>query len=286
LPFAPGSVSVTTLATGGSINPSAAGQWVYVKATAFGPLIASQGVAATGQESGWIGEFSVFVPFGTATNSVAVVWNNVPNVQSFNLYFGTTAGAENLAIKNIAPSGGWGGMLNPGTTGAVIQQLAAGTQANGLVVQTSGAPAGGTMVTPGDYWIKDGGRFGQLQRDYGWDLPKASIGWSSAHWDQQGLFLNPTGQGTKVIGPALQNIVAQYTAGYAQGSDELKAIKEVSISWAVSVFRLRAKLEFTMEKVHEHQAWFIADMPDFVRHVLNTYKRAGQWVHPRETVRA
>jgi len=272
LPFAPGAVALSTAATGGSL---AGGQYLYVKVTAYGPLVQNSGVLANSQESGWVSEYSVLVPAGTSTNAVTVTFNRVPNAQYYKVYVGTSPSQQNQYFQ-VAPTGSWGGPLSPGTESLTITAL------NGT---GSGAPASGALQTGGDYTWWNGGRDGILHRDYGWDAPKASIGWSTSWWDQQGLFPSSTGVGSKVKGPAQQNIVVQYTAGYAASDPRLTAIKHAAVMWAVAMFRRRTKIEVTQEKVHEHTATFMGAMPEEVRLVLNMYKRIGDWQHPRTTQR-
>lgn len=49
----------------------------------------------------------------------------------------------------------------------------------------------------------------------------------------------------------------------------------------MSRFRQRDKLEWTSEKTAQHQGFLVVDMPENVRQILNMYKRAGDWQHPR-----
>ena len=275
LPFAPGGVSLTTATAGGSI---AGGQAVFVKVTAYGPLVGPTNTVPTpptNQESGAVGEFSIFVPAGTNTNIVTVTWNQVPNAIYYRVYVGTASQQETLYFQ-VNPTGLWGGWTAPGQQSLVLTSLAG----------TAGSvPLSGPLQTGGDYWVKDGGKFGQIQRNYGWDLPAASMSWSSAWWDIEGYNSYPDGHGARVKGPVQENIVVQYTAGYATGSADLQALQQAGMEWGVARFRSRDKLEFTMESTHEHRGTMAVDMPEHVRHVLNTYKRAGDWQHPRTTAR-
>jgi hypothetical protein len=279
LPFAPGGIALSQSDTGGSI---AGGQALYFRITAFGPLIqpsaAGGGLPAPNQESGSVGEFPIFVNAGTSTNSVKLTWTRVPNVVFYKVYVGTVVNGENQFFQ-VNPTGLWGGWSFPGTESFTLTSLSGGT---------TGTPAIGALITGGDFWVKDGGKWGQIQRDYGWDLPKASIGWSSAWWDQQGYNMNPAGLGgqpQRVRGPAQENIIVQYTAGYPTGSKDLDALQEAGIEWAVARYRLRDKLEFVRESVHDHHADFAVEMPEHVRLVLNLYKRSGDWQHAHTTAR-
>jgi hypothetical protein len=274
LPFAPGGITLTTAATGGSI---AGGQAVYVKVTSFGPMVQSGAIgggASNNQESGPNGEYAIFVPSGTSTNTITAKWNRVPNSLFYKVYVGKASGAESQFFQ-FSPTGIWGGWTAPGTETNVVTTLTG----------TGGNPPTGALITGGDFWIKDNGLWGQIQRDYGWDLPKASIGWSSAWFDQQGYNMNPSGTASKVRGPAQENIVVQYTAGYPAGDSNLAALQQAGMEWAVNRFRLRDKVEFVQEHTAGHTGYFAADMPEHVRHVLNTYKRSGDWQHARITAR-
>jgi hypothetical protein len=230
LPFAPGGIVLTTLPTGGTI---AGNQAVFVKMTSFGPLVSSSATnaASNNQESGSIGEFAIFVPSGTNTNTITVQWNQVPSSLFYKIYVGTVSQSENQFFQ-VNPTGLWGGYSFPGTQTFTLTTLTG----------TTGTPALAPLITGGDFWLKDGGKWGQVQRDYGWDLPKASIGWSSAWWDQQAQGMNLQGGTKSVRGPAQENIIVQYVAGYPIGSPDLAALQQAGMEWGVVRYRLRDKI--------------------------------------------